>query len=830
MRGALLVALLCGPAMAEPADWTPRRDPFDPKVVARYERVLAADPFDDRALAKIDQLFAGRHTTAELEADLGDRTAAALVIRARLRARHKDPVAALALFTRAAELAPPFEARCWLAIAELSRTDAAAARTAYERALATAPPPALARAALRPLAELAVLAQDPAADTYFVQLLALSPSDPEVWLARGDALLAHDPDLATESYGQAEQFAPDMPRRLEAIVRRGDALAKAHASDAASAEYRRALALAPHGYFLIAELVAKLVDTARDQHTLPDLAARFEHDWPERTRDALEWATLGSLYGELADRPREVYALQHATALAPWDLTSQRRLINRFDEMHQRDDANKQLGAAIRAAPSEPTLQLDLARHTWPSLHALELLDRTAKQFSTNVTVLQAIAKQFTEWGHAARAERWLEQVAHLEPDDDDHWIALVDAYVAADDLQGAIKAWNRVAREMPGALLRFAAVLLDEHRPNVALGVINHSIELDGLNPEAWRLRAIAHDDLYDNRTAITDAERELSLTAPERGALHRARHHVVTLVAESRSHDDDDAITDDSFWTGYIRTWHDAFWTEPPDLDAGYLLLEAADGEGCIPALTCDELRSAAMRLERLAPDDPDVLRMEVHIFEQQGLERPAADRLRKLAILEPTSAPLIAKQLERMAKNYGLLGALYDPHVGEPADEVPGQPATFEPHAWAAGAILATATGHGDMGTSIGFGAFVDHALSDPYERPSYSSLEVRADLVQRGGSSTAGTSADVGLGLWRNFVRDSETFRLGASSHVERRFGDAAERMWDRYGLAIDLAAAVGFRSAPIDLGVRLEQWVLGGVHDTRGVLELRVRIL
>src|SRR5450432_1012017 len=304
MRGALaaaLWALLCSRAMAEPGDWTPRRDAFDPKVVARYEQVLAADPFDDHALAKLDQLYTGRHTIAELEGDLGDRTAGALVVRAQLRARHKDPTAALALFTRAAELAPPFEARCWLAIAELSRTDSAAARTAYERVLATAPPPAIARAALRPLADLAALAQDSVADTYFVQLLALSPNDPEIWLARGDALVVQHPSLAIESYGQAEQFAPDVPRRLEAIVRRGDALGRAHAYDAASAEYRRALALAPRGYFLVAEIIEKLVEVARDQHALPDLTARFEHDWPERTRDALEWSTLASLYGEIAD-------------------------------------------------------------------------------------------------------------------------------------------------------------------------------------------------------------------------------------------------------------------------------------------------------------------------------------------------------------------------------------------------------------------------------------------------------------------------------------------------------------------------------------------------
>jgi tetratricopeptide (TPR) repeat protein len=835
MRRALVLALVSARAFAAPGDWTPTRDAFDPVVIARYEAILAKDPFDDTALAKLDQLYRGRHTLAELERDLGD-TASALVIRARLHLRHKDPAAALPLLERAAKLSPPFAARCWLAVAELRRGagDIDGARAAYTATLAALPTPELTRRALRQLADLAVIAKSPDADTYFIQLLALSPNDAEVWTARGDALLAvNHAGLAIESYAQALQLAPDVPHRIEALERHGDALAKAHDPDGANADYRRAIALSPPGYFVVPELIGRLVDIAHAQQALPALAEQLEHEWPERTRDALKWSTLGSIYVELVDRPRAMVALRHATALAPWDLASQRLLVGVYDGLGLRDASVKQLEVAIRAAPSEATLQLELAQHMWPNVRALGVLDRTAKQFSRDVNVLEVTAKQFLAWERPARAERWLEQVVKLEPDDDDHWIALVQAYFAADDHAGAITAWKRVAYEMPGAKLRFAALLLEAQDPRAALGVIDESIALDGLDPEAYRLRSLAHEDLYNQTAAIEDALREVSLAPSlDRAAMHRGYHHVATLVAEiltpryAGDMDEDDSEE----WKSYLTRWHDAFWAEPANLDAGYLYLETLEINGWHndSLLAFDEVRETAMRLEKLAPDDPDVLRLEARMFQARGLNRLAATVLRRLAILVPRAAPSIEKQLDQMEGVYGRLGEAYDPHIG--VEEVPAQPIRFNEHRWMAGvAIDLGGALRGDMGSSIGVGVFAARAFSDPYQQSAHTTLGLRFDYNQRSGPMTSPDTLGVATGLWRNIALPDATFRFGFDERVEVRTGDLAGRAWDRFGLATDLGIALGLRAAPVDVGVRLEQWLAGGVRDTRALFELRLRL-
>ncbi|HET9987598.1 MAG TPA: tetratricopeptide repeat protein, partial [Kofleriaceae bacterium] len=220
MRYALVLAVWTARSVtlagAQPTDWAPHRDSFDPQVIARYEQQLATDPFDARALDKLARLFTGRHTSAELEQRLGDDRPAGLIARAQLHRTHKDPAGALALLERATALAPegPFAAKTWLAIAQLHRDrgELPEARAAYQQVLAAGPPPALAVAALRPLADLAALANRPDADTYFVQLLALAPEDPELWLARGDTLVAREPRLAAESFARVEELvARDLP-------------------------------------------------------------------------------------------------------------------------------------------------------------------------------------------------------------------------------------------------------------------------------------------------------------------------------------------------------------------------------------------------------------------------------------------------------------------------------------------------------------------------------------------------------------------------------------------------------------------------------------------
>ena len=816
MRTALVLALCTARAAAQPGDWAPQRDGFDPHVIARYEQILAADPFDARTLAKLARLFTGRHTAAELERQLGDDRPAGLIARAQLHRNHNDPAGALALYERAIELAPedPLAAKTWLAIAQLhrDRSEHDAARAAYRAVLALCPPPALATAALRPLADLAAIDRDPDADTYFVQLLALAPDDPELWLARGSSLAAREPRLASESFARAEQLlVHDPARRLDAIAGRGDAFDRARDPHAAEAEYWRAIGLAPKGYYLVPELVARIVDVARRAKELPALRAQLQHTWPERSRGYLEWSTLGQIANELGDRDAAIAELGRAARIAPWELSTQHALVALLVAAGR--DPRDQLRAAIRAAPGEPTLQLELAQRTWPNQTALALLDHTAAQFSRDASVVSAVAQQLVAWNQPARAERWFEAVARLEPDDDDHWLALAEAYFAADDHGGAVAAWRRVSRPRPGAMLRFASALLDEHDAEQALRWIDASIAIDGLDPDAWRLRAEAGEARNDLEGAIDDALREVALTRPDRVALRRARHHVVHLLEKTRPQPGvDDPGEDGAYdlWDHYVTRWHDALWAAHPDVDAGYLYLEAIANYHCttdpVLALRCpDDLRASIERLVGLVPDDPELLRAAIRIYKEQDMAREAEAGLEKLLDLEPRTAPAIRKEI-------ALVRTSIDPSPLEPAHD----------QRWTAGvAIDYGATLRGSLGGSIGLGAFAQRSLGNIVERGSYSFIEARADWIQ----SVASDAGSVSAGLWCHLPAFSAaSLALGLDERAELRVGDP---MTGR-ALATDVSAVLGLYEAPLDLGVRVEQWYAGS-SATRALLEIRVRL-
>jgi hypothetical protein len=79
--------------------------------------------------------------------------------------------------------------------------------------------------------------------------------------------------------------------------------------------------------------------------------------------------------------------------------------------------------------------------------------------------------------------------------------------------------------------------------------------------------------------------------------------------------------------------------------------------------------------------------------------------------------------------------------------------------------------------------------------------------------------------VSAGLWRHLPAFSAaSLALGLEERAELRFGDP---MTGR-ALATDVSAVLGLYEAPLDLGVRVEQWYAGS-SATRALLEIRVRL-
>src|SRR5207244_2209218 len=130
-----------------------------------------------------------------------------------------------------------------------------------------------------------------AANAYFKQFLDLDPKNAQLWIERGDAMLAAGRrEIALDSYSAAEKLLTvDPGKRMEVISRRGQALEGMGKDDEAIAEYRRAIKLAPKGYYLETELTGRIVDIYRRKQALGQLLAQYEKEWPEGTRGHFEW-------------------------------------------------------------------------------------------------------------------------------------------------------------------------------------------------------------------------------------------------------------------------------------------------------------------------------------------------------------------------------------------------------------------------------------------------------------------------------------------------------------------------------------------------------------
>src|SRR5678816_3118129 len=105
-------------------------------------------------------------------------------------------------------------------------------------------------------------------------------------IERGDAMLAAGKrDVALESYTAAEKLlGSDPAKRVEVVSRRGQALEGMGKDDEAVTKYRRAIKLAPKGYYLEIELTGRIIDIYRRKQALPQLLAMYEKEWSEGSR------------------------------------------------------------------------------------------------------------------------------------------------------------------------------------------------------------------------------------------------------------------------------------------------------------------------------------------------------------------------------------------------------------------------------------------------------------------------------------------------------------------------------------------------------------------
>ena len=638
---ALAALPVMGPiANAQPAgDWGVKRDPFNQTDVARYKAILRSNPHDASALAKLLELYR-RYRTIDVLKDeyqkLLDKSpgdASALVVMGRLQHATGDDARALELFQRAVA-SRDADAPTWLLIGELEKgaNKPKDARAAYDKALGHASAKDMKKKALRALADLALATGDTdGANAYFKQFLELDPANAQLWLERGDAMLAAGKrDLALDSYTAAEKLlGADPAKRVEVVARRGQALEGLGRDDDAVAEYRRAIKLAPKGYYLEVELTGRIIDIFRRRQALASLLAQYEKDWPEAARGQFEWDTLGKLYEETGAQDKAIAALKRAVAKAPWELETQRRLIQLLENSGRDDEALAAYEAVVRAAPGEARFQLDLAERYWrrgQEKKALEALARLEARFPQDAGVLSAIADMYTRWGKEDLAIAEYERLAKLEPDDPAHLVTLGEQYWTKGDKARAITTWRRlVTGGKASGYAKLGEVMAEHNQPGEARVNFDKALAAEAKNADLFKARAAFLEAQKQYSEALADWEKVLELVGTkvtDRLARRDARRHYVAVVTKIGGAKESAKKLE---WDTKARAG---------DIEAGYLLV---DYYAKRPVK--DQPLKALEDLHKKVPDDQDLVLDLVKAYKDLRKYQLAVDTLQELLKIAPS-----------------------------------------------------------------------------------------------------------------------------------------------------------------------------------------------
>ena len=626
-------------AQAQPAgDWGVKRDPFNQTDIARYKAILRGNPHDASALAKLLEMYRRYRTIDLLKEEYSkqiDKTGepSALIVMGRLQHATGDDARALELFQRAVAKTDA-DAPTWLLIGELQKgaNKPKDARAAYDKALAHAAAKDMKKKALRALADLALTTGDnDGANGYFKQFLELDPKNAQLWIERGDAMLAAGKrDIALDSYTAAEKLlGADPAKRVEVVARRGQALEGMGKDDEAVVEYRRAIQLAPKGYYLEVELTGRVIDIYRRKQSLAQLLAHYEKAWPEGARGHFEWDTLGKLYEETGAQDKAIAALKRAVAKAPWELESQRRLIQLLENSGRDDEALAAYEAVVRAAPGEARFQLDLAERYWrrgQEKRGLESLARLEARFPQDAGVLSAIADLYTRWGKEDLAIAEYERLAKLEPDDPSHLVTLGEQYWTKNDKPRALATWKRlIGNGKASGYAKLGEVMAEHNQPLEARPNFDKALALDGKNAELFKARAAFLESQKQYADALADWEKVLELVgtkATDRLARRDARRHYVTVVTKLGGSRE---LTKKSEWDARAKAG---------DIEAGYLLV---DYYARRPQK--DQPLTALETLHKRVPDDQDLVLDLVKAYKDQRKFQLAVDTLQELLKIAPS-----------------------------------------------------------------------------------------------------------------------------------------------------------------------------------------------
>jgi tetratricopeptide (TPR) repeat protein len=634
------IALPAPVALAQGDDWSVRRDPFDPAVVSRYKAILAKNPADQSALRKLVALYS-RHRSVELLIREYERVAtdkpndyAAAVVLGHIQLQQGNREQARAQYERAARLRPDSVA-VLIALGDLDRQDGrlAEARSAYERALPQARGKAGESHLVRALAELALGQKDlDAARRYYERYFALAPKDVQARVDLGEALTQHGQHQAAIDVLEdaIARLRTDPARQIELMARVGAIHEAAGQETEAVRVYRQALTRAGSALYLRKELTERILESHRRRQALPELVTEYEKTWPAARRGHFEWDVMARLYEETGDQEKAVAAYRQATRKAPHELDTQRRLIALLENTGREDEALAQYEAVIRVAPGEPRFQIDLAERYWrrgKEKQALDLLAKIARRFPSDAGVHTAVADLYTRWGKADLALQAYTRLTRIEPDEISHLVNLGEQHFLRNDKKQAVAVWKRIiARKTPESYARLGEVYAEHDMLPDALRMYEKAIQLQPESSAHYKGRADVHERRRDFMAAVEDWKKVLALVPPtdaNKPERREARRRVVGLLKRGPH----------SALTKARAEWQRAFSAEPPDLEAGYLLVESHLREH-----RYSNAHAALERILQINPNDVEAIELLAKVAESELKYDEAVEHLERLAELSP------------------------------------------------------------------------------------------------------------------------------------------------------------------------------------------------
>ncbi len=829
-----VVAVLAIAGAAHADDWGPKRNPFDRAVVAKYEAILAKDPYDP-ALAQLAGLYKRFRTLESLIEEFDTKgDAGSLVIAGRLLEDSKDNDTALATYHRARKLRPD-DAKLALRIAWLERTRAnqpEQAREAYERALESGDKP-VQREAIRGLLDLAHARRDRVAVVFHSKALAsLDPRDAKAQLEHGDAMLALDMiDSAVEAFALAEKlYATDPVRRVGVIARRALALENRDRL-ASEAEYRRAMVQLPRDHYLRTELFGRLVELHRRGGTLGALLAISLEEWPVASRGVFEWYELSKLYGAVGDQAQSIVALEHVVKRSP-----------------------------------EPRIHLELA-DAYPktrAVAALAILGKLAARPGNNLDVLVSVAERYAKGGYTALALATYDKLLRLDPAAADRMLDLVEDSFRTGKQAAAVALTKSVAPKLrtaeahgrlgqillewghyKGSVTAFDRALALETKPQgpVAIDVWGNTRDDKKSQPRPvsdpvtlagyYRGRAAAHDALRQIDAAVADGEQVLELAGNDPKQRRAARKELVRIVFHASGETGERAVI--------VDAWRVAFDFKPPEIEAGFLLLDYYGTAPCDHFIAtkrpCEgEVARIVKKLSKLADIDPDEIILIATAYSAAQRHDEAIQILQTLRAIAPGREIDIVARIAKINEwrgrfdSRGAYGLANGEGLADPEREINAHARRYRQLREAIEAPLRLGirfgVGEGLRGGGERMGSIGVMASS---RLGADTFFTFRLDVVDRGGAS-AFHSFGGSVGIAKALVSTRSTaLVLGFAERLERRWGENMTADYGPIGLAGEATLDLVGRKLPASFGVRLEQGMSDDGRSTALLFEASVEL-